>query len=397
MVYLQKFKSVMESYESGSVTGDERHLVLCDVSAKDCWLERYEGNLNFKLEFMFMEKASPEIFLQWAEVEMKKTDTPLCLSLSVLSSTLPALTIDDVKRFLKDVDLILSRFPFHRVAIAEVMFAPKDRDYFDLILETNTLIGEFNEAHGFSRYALSNVGMKSRKKGPLSAAEISTKWNQWTGGKVFSNRRVVATFLRKFHLMNFLPQPLSRATEGTVQTYVEPKPTPCSDIENQTSSTCEVDDTEVSQDDNSIIEIIEESVSESSEDESSEFNEEIKELRKIWTAVGKENGWLQEAENRGYQKAITVLVKALNEHEGPYREIPLAKRLKTIKDLGSSLNAEPVSAENPVADHPEDAVTTEDKEDSDKDSLKDFEEEMLLAEDNLEDEFGTLVDIELEI
>ena len=70
MVYLQKFKSVMESYESGSVTGNERHLVLCDVSAKDCWLERYEGNLNFKLEFMFMEKASPEIFLQWAEVDI---------------------------------------------------------------------------------------------------------------------------------------------------------------------------------------------------------------------------------------------------------------------------------------------------------------------------------------
>ena len=160
----------MECFESGSLAGDERHLVLCDISAKDCWLERYEGNLNFKLEFMFLETAKPEIFLHWAEVEMKKTEIPLCLSLSVLSSTLPALTLNDVKKFLKDVDTMVSRFPVHRVAVAEVMFAPKDRDYFDVILEINSLIGDFNEAHGFSRYALSNVGMKSRRKGPLTAA-----------------------------------------------------------------------------------------------------------------------------------------------------------------------------------------------------------------------------------
>ena len=206
----------------------------------------------------------------------------------------------------------------------------------------------------------------------------------------------MATFLRKFHLMNFLPQPVSRATEGAIQTCTEPRLTPCSEVENQTSSACEVDNTGDSRDD-SIIEVVEESVSESSEDESSEFDKEVMELRKMWTAVGKENGWLQEAENRGYQKAITVLVKALNKHEGPYLEIPLAKRLKSIKDLGASLNAEPVSAKNPVVDHPEDAITTEHKEDSDKDSLKDFEEEMLLAEEGQEDEFGTLVDIELEI
>ena len=59
----------------------------------------------------------------------------------------------------------------------------------------------------------------------------------------------------------------------------------------------------------------------------------------MWTKIGKEHGWIQEAENRGFTKAINVMVAALNKHRGPYLDIPLGvtSNKKTVK-LGKCPN-----------------------------------------------------------
>ena len=139
--------------------------------------------------------------------------------------------------------------------------------------------------------------------------------------------------------MNFLPRPAGKATEESNRPIKIYEEMPNRVVKKKVPDAVVLEDVvEVYSDDDNLVEIVEESANDSSDSETTEFEEESAKLRDVWTKIGKEHGWMEEAENRGYTKAINVMVKALNKHRDPYLDIPLAKRLKTIQDLGVALD-----------------------------------------------------------
>ena len=120
---------------------------------------------------------------------MKQEHRPLKITAMIWIPKLPQLSVESVKHFITKIEDLLNTYQSHSIALPEIMYVPGFRNLARKVACINRILEDFNRKKGFQRYPLFKVG--------------SAK-NNWMNGFMLKNKKKLVSFIRKFHLNNFM-------------------------------------------------------------------------------------------------------------------------------------------------------------------------------------------------
>ena len=178
----------------------ERHVLVAHSQIRSCWDEKFDGDLDFPMDFICLPGGkAPELIDIMKEV-ISSSKVPIKMTGLIFQNSITEITLNQVVDILEDFGQFLQGYPEHKVAFAQGLYPPSNRDFAAHITKVNCQLITFNEHYGHEPFQLSKVCLGQ----PRAKQDFYTeKLNRWSDGYHLKDKRKMIRFIRQFHLHSF--------------------------------------------------------------------------------------------------------------------------------------------------------------------------------------------------
>ena len=178
----------------------ERHVLVAHSQIRSCWDEKFDGDLDFPMDFFCLPGGkAPELIDIMKEV-ITSSKVPIKMTGLIFQNSITELTLNQVAHILEDFAQFLKDYPEHKVAFAQGLYPPRNKDFSAHITKVNCQLITFNDHYGHDAYHLTKVCVGKPRANQVFYTE---KLDRWTDGYHLKDKRKIIKFIRNFHLFSF--------------------------------------------------------------------------------------------------------------------------------------------------------------------------------------------------